>query len=462
MKKYFKILITPIFLSSLYANGDYTFNTKTLMNSYNLVGVDVMSSATTLPDNMELVDVGDGTLNIETKAIKLEEFNLFVQTTINVKESGSFVVNINLSDENLNQMAQSSIDIKEVMDITFLSNGDLNASFKLENMDINFYASKNGEVKLNMINDEGVAKKFNTPIDSKTVMSEYGDFISTNEFNASDGTLNTEIVTKMDGTLWAKATNSLGETFEISPPSESIEANIEVVQDSLLDSFKDTSSNRVLKLKSIKNGGLKSTYSVRREFSLKDYFARAIDVNSGSDILVIPNGEVTCEQNSFFDGKKNVILTDGSAKIIVDGIEDDMKLNEEYILNSAKNKILNIKKSWNLIAIPVQTDVNLSEFKNFETIWSFKDNWFKNPEIISSGVGFWINSNIENNISFWGVDYKPNFNDLNSSWQLFGTGQNLTNLKSNWDFKKVWTYDNNKWTENPEVIKEGIGFWVLP
>ena len=272
MKKHFKILVIFLALSSLYAEDDYNFNTKILMSAYNSFGLNMMLSFVELPDDIIITENDDKTLNIETKAIKVEEFNLFAQTTINVKSNGFIVANINLSDENLNQIAQTSIDIAQVMDMTILSNGDLSSSFKLGDTNINFYTTKNGKVKINMVDEYGVIKEFNNQIDSKTVMSEYGDFISTNEFNASDGTLNTEIVTKIDGTLWAKATNSLGETFEISPPSESIEANIEVVQDSLLETFKDTSSNRVLKLKSIKNGGLKSTYSVRREFSLKDYF----------------------------------------------------------------------------------------------------------------------------------------------------------------------------------------------
>ncbi len=446
---------------SLDENGNLILNTLDLMDAYKSFGLNLMLSFVTLPDGVKIVETAEKTLNIETNQIKLDEFELFAQTTLNVKQNGFIVVNIKLSDEKGNLITQSSLDIAKAMNATLLKSGDLTSTFELNGLEITFYAYKSGEVKL-QIKKDGEVREFNAPIDSKTLMQEDGSFISKNEFSASDGTLNSEIITKANGEIFAKAINSKGESFELTPPKEASEVNVELIQSDLLSEFKSLANQRVLNVKSIKSGGLKSTYSVRKEFSLKDYFARSVNVESGSDVLVVPDGEIKCIQNSNFDGKKSVILIDGKADIIVDGKSSEMKLNEEYIVSEAKVKSLNLIKGWNLVAIPVAKEVNSSIFEH-NIIWTYKDdNWSKNSTILNSAIGFWINSKAEANISFIGSDYKPNFVDLNGSWKLLGTGQTLKTLKTNWNFKNVWSYKNTAWEENPAIINDGDGFWVLP
>lgn len=471
MKNYLKLFLILLTTISLYAkeirvassideSGNMNLSTIELMGYYKSYGLELMLSVITLPEGVEIIEVGDGTLDIKTKSVKLADFNLYAQTTINVKENGFIVANINLSDESGNLVAQSNIDIAKVMDITLLSNGDLTSTFELQGVEVMFYAYSHGEVKLQMKKD-GEIREFNAPIDSNTIMQDDGSFISTNEFSADDGSINSEIVTKPSGEIFAKAINSQGESFELIPPSEASEVNIEVVQTDLLAEFKDSLFERVLKIGSIKDGGLKSTYTVRREFSLKDYFARSVDIAGGSDVIVIPDGEVKCIQNSGFDGKKSVILIEGNASIVIDGKSEEMKLGEEYVLGESKIKNLNLIKGWNLVAIPVQKEVNSSIFE-FNSIYIFDNNWTKNPSILSSGIGIWVDSKVETNLTFSGSDYKPNFIDLNGSWKLLGTGQELNNVKANWDFEDVWSYKNKVWEQNPLIINEGQGLWVLP
>jgi uncharacterized protein YxjI len=347
------------------------------------------------------------------------------------------------------------------MNIEISESGALKSNFSIKDINITFEIEAKGSPTIHINDSNGKAVELLTPIDSKNSIDSDGNFISNNLYVASDGNISSTIEYKESGEIIATAIDSNGEVFTLMPPNESETRTVELINaENFLDSFK---RDRALSVDSIKSGRFKSTYSVRRKFSLNSYFLRDTSVQSGSDILVIPNSEVIeCEQNTYFNGIKTVKLTNGDANISIDGNIEPMLFNEEYVLDWNNSKVLQIQKGWNLISLPTDKDLNTTLFTDYNSIWTYQDDWNKNPYILNPKFGFWIDSNIDSNLTFWGSDYKPDLTNLSKSWNLLGTGQSLSDVKTNWNYQYVWVYRDNIWVENPSIIKAGEGFWIFP
>ena len=79
--------------------------------------------------------------------------------------------------------------------------------------------------------------------------------------------------------------------------------------------------------------------------------------------------------------------------------------------------------------------------------------------MLNSGIGFWINSSETREVVFSGESYSPNLDNLNTGWNLVGTGEKLENLTS--ISSNIWKYNQStEWIENPTTIEVGEGFWI--
>lgn len=118
---------------------------------------------------------------------------------------------------------------------------------------------------------------------------------------------------------------------------------------------------------------------------------------------------------------------------------------------------LEIKKGWNLLAVPIEKSIELSQMGEFNQIWVYENGWIKEPSTIKYGVGFWLKSDNSYSITFEGNSYEVDFSNLRDGWNLLGAGVDL-NL-GEFNFEKSLSYENS-WIENPPFIKRGSGFWV--
>ena len=128
-----------------------------------------------------------------------------------------------------------------------------------------------------------------------------------------------------------------------------------------------------------------------------------------------------------------------------------------------------LKNGWNLSAIAVQKNLNSIDFNIFgayEFIWIYNldKEWEKNPNTIKYSQGFWIKSKeTSKTVNYKGKKYRPQMQNLPpNKWLLLGSGSEILNLKSKYNFNAVWIYNGSSgWVENPSVINAGSGFWVL-
>jgi len=167
--------------------------------------------------------------------------------------------------------------------------------------------------------------------------------------------------------------------------------------------------------------------------------------------------------------------------------------------NSIINKQdINISKGWNLISLPVDTNISYNEinstFKTAISIWTYKNSWraygagdLQNlldeaniPKIksIKKAEGFWVHSDKNATLSLEGNDYNISVANLTSGWHLLGIGSDIgiKNLVgTNANIETIWTYKNG-WraygvgdlqnlldeANIPRInlIKKGEGFWL--
>jgi len=181
------------------------------------------------------------------------------------------------------------------------------------------------------------------------------------------------------------------------------------------------------------------------------------------------------EEKQYFNGKRTIKLTLGRAKILRDGIEEVMVQNVEYEILMPQNtptystltpiyngSYLNIKQGWNLIANPINQEVDITQSLQYATeTYKFKNNeWLKNETKLSQNEGIWVNYSAHVSEKIDGEAYEPNFANLSNDWNLIGAGRDI-NLAELVQFDEVWAYDSKvkNWVKNPKIIYRGYGFW---
>jgi len=125
-----------------------------------------------------------------------------------------------------------------------------------------------------------------------------------------------------------------------------------------------------------------------------------------------------------------------------------------------------LSKGWNLISIPVNKTYSLSTFGG-DTVFSYKDEYTKNPATIKPKEGFWVLSSGAKTYTFEGEKYQQDsFATFQAGWHLLGAGEDIdvANATScqNCIVKSSWTYNakTSSWNKNPNKIYRGEGFWI--
>jgi len=172
------------------------------------------------------------------------------------------------------------------------------------------------------------------------------------------------------------------------------------------------------------------------------------------------NGDELNISVSEYETKLSFKVTDASGASVTKQLE----IVDEREVDVA----LTIREGWNLLAIPVQKNLDASEFSllgKFQSIWLYDENaqWQQEPASLKYGEGFWLETNETlRAVNFKGKKYYPIVDNLASQrWLLLGTGTDIIDIKTKHNFSSVWTYEKGSWVENPNLIKAGSGFWVL-
>jgi len=257
------------------------------------------------------------------------------------------------------------------------------------------------------------------------------------------------------------------EDIKNSPFGFLFNANSEVIEDYTKSTKSDSISKERLFIKA--NDGLidKSNAKAKAIITPPQTVILNIDSNATDVIELISNEiELTYDESSDEFSTNYQFQQDGiyNIQFSIEDIAKDRYTSDSINIQIGDSnssikyiKVLNIKKGWNLLALPTNQNISSSKFENFNSIWSYKDsNWSENPTTIKYGIGFWINSNIDKSYEFEGNSYKPDLNDLNG-WNLLGTAESLSSS----DFESndiVWRF-NSSWTKNKE-INTAEGFWI--
>ncbi len=474
------------FLSIPFLNkGIYRVNIDTL-----IVGKTTIEK----PLNAEVIESEERT-EINTKPINLND-KLKSKIKTLIAKSGIVEAIINISDENNATLRETQLKAPKGSEVAIDDNGTLTQILRTINTKTEVIADSSGriETKINITdedNNQSIKREFKVPAGSQSEISEDGSATALNEIESSDGDYETSVEVKPDGEVSASAfmfQEELRRSTKISTGllKASFTARREFSSVKVEIIFDDELYKRDLRTTKISTGLLTATYTTRLGFSFRgenynyNRTNREVDISSANEIIITPSSDASFEENQYFlgelDGYRTIKLMEGEANISVDSENSIMLLNQEYVLPKVDGKELNLAKGWNLISLPIDIvvtndviseDANytIDSFGDYSEIWKFSDKiWTKNPEILKSGEGFWINLNSENRSLFVGASYDLNLSNLSIGWSLLGAGEDISDINSEDNFKQIYKFsrDNNAttWIKNPNTIYRGEGFWV--
>ncbi len=330
----------------------------------------------------------------------------------------------------------TTLKVDEGVEVTAKRDGKIEVKHK----DLNIKVKSNG-ANIEISEDKTITiTKENTTVDNQTSIAT--------------------IEIKANGEIKASITNSNGIKYDFNFP---------------------TDSNT--KGATIENGALVGEYkALSKFFMIKDNSYQRGLIQGEESVEIIPlNNEAQFEEKLYFEQNyRGIILREGEAEIIVDGVPINMESDKEYILiiqtvesdklnlNKIYNKdknYLHLKKGWSLISTPINSELNVTDtFYTKDLAYKFQNNsWIKNPEILKQNEGMWVkyNFNIDVHLNEYNIsqNYELNSTILNSGWNLIGAGNDFTLSE---DYKIIWAFDNldKIWVENPNQILRGYGFWI--
>jgi putative hemolysin len=119
-----------------------------------------------------------------------------------------------------------------------------------------------------------------------------------------------------------------------------------------------------------------------------------------------------------------------------------------------------IKDGWNLLGNP-QTSSYTLQNSNIEVSWAYANNaWSNNPNSIDPCSGFWVKATAQSSIDFASDGCQNSTSELSIGWNLLGAGTDIADPKSTLSAEVVWSYSDNSWSQDPDVVSIGSGFWV--
>lgn len=119
-----------------------------------------------------------------------------------------------------------------------------------------------------------------------------------------------------------------------------------------------------------------------------------------------------------------------------------------------------LKSGWNLIGNPAMNSFDVSNKADTTAIWIYdKGEWEKNPAVIDACKGFWVNTDIDGNLTYASSGCMVDASMVTDGWNLLCTGSPIYAPKEILEATTVWKYDDN-WSKNPASVDAGSGFWV--
>lgn len=305
-------------------------------------------------------------------------------------------------------------------------------------------------------------KSFNMPNADSIVLNSDGSFESTREYEDSTASLSSDSNGNLNIDLKFATQTSRSrferESFSYSPRKGISDLKVDFI---LGENSRRVESDRV-------NLDYTSARRVVFETIKRD----------SSTIEIIPNSDAKFQESIYLDKRRIIKLVSGSSQISIDGVVDNMVVGREYQLpdiettfdNSYQAKSISstikLSKGWNLIASPINEDIIDSFiFGDFEMIFIYDGGiWYKNPNSISSNLGFWIKSNQNIDVNFTGLSYLSDFDSLQEGWNLIGMGDSFDNNKSLSDYhiEAIWRYKNSNFEKifDFSKLQLGEGIWV--
>ncbi len=150
--------------------------------------------------------------------------------------------------------------------------------------------------------------------------------------------------------------------------------------------------------------------------------------------------------------------------------------NNKELLNPFIHTV-SVHSGWNLVSSPIALDLNTTGADDLPShdilsiapikalgspIWIYSGGtWKQNPDHIPKGAGMWIKATGDKIAKFNRPNllYEPKNGDVETGWNLMGTGKELKNFHNLSDVNLTWVYTNT-WIKNPPIIKKSQGFWA--
>jgi|GEM_PF-5916918 len=141
----------------------------------------------------------------------------------------------------------------------------------------------------------------------------------------------------------------------------------------------------------------------------------------------------------------------------------NLNIGEGFWVKRANTDLkLNITTGWNLLGTPTDENLtNLEKLGDYNSLSIFEENEWITPTQITPNIGFWLNSNINRTIAFYGNSYEANLSSIEQNWSLLS---GVLNSIQDLDFSDIWSYKNGNWSSKSsgelQNIESGYGFWL--
>jgi hypothetical protein len=133
----------------------------------------------------------------------------------------------------------------------------------------------------------------------------------------------------------------------------------------------------------------------------------------------------------------------------------------------AETQALSVNAGWNLVGTKLDNS-KIEANANILNIWKFTDGKWSNNDngdlTLQAGNGFWINAKDVGNVNVTGDSSTKTLTFTEAGWNLsspIAGDLNVASISQS-KYSKLWTFKDNKWTDNTQVttVKVGEGFWI--
>lgn len=354
-------------------------------------------------------------------------------------------------------------------DIEIKDNGAIKEVLSKESKRVEFDANEDGEfeVKLELQDkDKNKTREFVGIDGSEVAMGEEANVTSFSyDYNNSlvysmESDVNGTLIATISKLVPKKLRGSFGVVEYVQEEMVSYEMGLTYLDGGLWVDTYDNSNYR--EATTAIEASIDANYTTSSNFS--------IEIDENLTIEFIPLELSSFREITYLNKSKEIELLSGKCSIKIEKSGENFELNNlEYLrvdsngiyikdnLDTKESSDLTLNSGWNLISIPISALINLDTIDS-EKVWSYSSKWIENPTFIEYKSGYWVYLDSNKTINFEGFSYERDFSNLEkSSWQLIGSGVDLTNFDKD---MTIYIFRDKKWIKNPKIIYRGEGFWI--